>query len=104
MDSFIKESDIRRPNMKETRREDGNLQCKKLKALLKRVEKMELQGQKKDEELKTLKNDKNKKMDKSQQHMEYLHRLVGTGKATKNIYDEMYDVKLMSREKNTGYH
>ena len=104
MDSFSKESDIRRPNMKETRREDGNLQCKKLNALLKRVEKMELQGQKKDEELKTLKNNKNKKMDKSQQHMEYLHGLVGTGQATEDIYYEMCDVKFMIREKNRGYH
>lgn len=48
--------------------------------------------------------EQSKKMDKSQQHMEYLQGLVGTGKATKDIYDEMYDVKLMSREKNTGYH
>ena len=112
MDSFIKESDIRRPNMKETRREDGNLQCKKLNALLKRVKKMELQGQKKDEELKTLKKiqkvkailEQTKKMDKSQQHMEYLHGLVGTGKATEDIYYEMCDVKFMIREKKREYH
>ena len=71
---------------------------------MKRVEKMELQGQKKDEELKTLKNNKNKKMDKSQQHMEYLHGLVGTGQATEDIYYEMCDVKFMIREKKRGYH
>ena len=41
--------------MKETGREDGNLQHKELEALLQRVVQMELQGQKRDEELKILK-------------------------------------------------
>ena len=45
-----------------------------------------------------------KKMDKSQQHMEYLHGLVGTGKATEDIYYEMCDVKFMIREKKREYH
>ena len=41
--------------MNETRREDGKLQCKEFKALLQRVEEMELQHRKKNVEWKTLK-------------------------------------------------
>jgi len=55
VDSFDKEPNIRRPIMNETRREDEKLQCKEFKALLQRVEEMELQHRKKNVEWKTLK-------------------------------------------------
>ena len=38
MDSFDKEPDIGRPNMRETGREDGELQSEELEALLQKVE------------------------------------------------------------------
>ena len=75
MNSFDKEPDIGRTNMKETGREDGKLQHKELAVLLQRVEEMELQHRKKLEEWKTLKKmekamlEQNKKMDESQQRM-----------------------------------
>ena len=39
---FSRESDIKRPDIKETKREGGNLQHKEWKALKQRVEQLEL--------------------------------------------------------------
>ena len=61
MNSFDKEPDIGRTNMKETGREDGKLQHKELAGLLQRVEEMELQHRKKLEEWKTLKKIQDRK-------------------------------------------
>ena len=93
--------------MKETGREDGNLQHKELEALLQRVVQMELQGQKRDEELKILKqiqrvkamSQQNKKMDEKQQHMDNLQGVVKTGKATEDVYDEMCDFEDIIKER-----
>ena len=37
--------------------------------------------------------EQNKKIDKSQQRMEHLQRVVETGEATEDTYDEMCDIK-----------
>ena len=80
VDSFDKEPDIRRSDMKETGREDWKLQCEELGDMLQKVEEIEFQHRKKNEEWKHLQKnsrsktmlEQNKKMDKSQHRMEHL--------------------------------
>ena len=106
-EQFYKELDIGRTNMKETGREDGKLQPEELAALLQRLEKLELQHRKDLEKWKILKKiqevkamlEQNKKRDESQQRGKHLQRLVETGKATKDTYDEMCDIENNTRER-----
>ena len=68
---------------------------------------MELQHRKKLEKWKTLEKiqevkarlEQNKKMDKSQQCMAHLQRIVETGEATEDTYDKMCDIKNSTRER-----
>ena len=93
--------------MKETGREDEKFQPEEFAALLERLEKMELQHRKKLEKWKTLEKiqevkarlEQNKKMDKSQQCMAHLQRIVETGEATEDTYDKMCDIKNSTRER-----
>ena len=83
MDSSDKEPDIRRPNTKETRREDGKLHREEREALLQKVEELELQHRKKTlkkkiQEVKVMLEQLT--MDESQQPMEHLQRVMETVK------------------------
>ncbi len=47
--------------------------------------------------------EQNKKIDKSQQRMEHLQRVVETGEATEDTYDEMCDIENCTRERVQGF-
>ena len=47
--------------------------------------------------------EENKKIDKSQQRMEHLQRVVETGEATEDTYDEMCDIENCTRERVRGF-
>ena len=47
--------------------------------------------------------EENKKMDESQQHMEYQQKLVETGEETKYAYDKICDIENSTRERVHGF-
>ena len=41
-------------------------------------------------------------MDESQQHMEYLQKVVNTGEATEDTYDEIKEYKILLKDQKSS--